>query len=86
MKAEFTAIIESAPEGGFWAMCPEIPGANGQGETVQEAKESLRAAVELIFDDRREDMLRGLPSTAIREAFQVGGNHEHGTENRSCSL
>jgi len=31
MKAEFTAIIEPAPEGGFWAICPEVPGgANGQ--------------------------------------------------------
>lgn len=31
MKAEFTAIIEAAPEGGYWAICPEVPGANGQG-------------------------------------------------------
>ncbi|MEI6389110.1 MAG: type II toxin-antitoxin system HicB family antitoxin [Spirochaetota bacterium] len=72
MKAELTAIIEAAPEGGWWALCPEIPGANGQGETVEEAKESLKAAVELILDDRREDMLRGLPSSAIREALQIG--------------
>lgn len=72
MKAELTAIIEPAPEGGFWALCAEIPGANGQGETVQEAKESLRSAVELIFEDRREDMLRGLPSDAIREALLLG--------------
>ena len=72
MKAEFTAIIEPAPEGGFWALCPEIPGANGQGETVQEAKESLRSAVELILEDRREDMLRGLPGDAIREVLQLG--------------
>jgi hypothetical protein len=39
---------------------------------VQEAKESLRSAVELILEDRREDMLRGLPSDAIREALQLG--------------
>jgi predicted RNase H-like HicB family nuclease len=50
MKAEFTAIIEAAPEGGFWALCPEIPGANGQGETVEEAKVNLREAIELIFE------------------------------------
>jgi predicted RNase H-like HicB family nuclease len=72
MQAELTAIIEPAPEGGWWAICPDVPGANGQGETVEEAKDSLCAAVELIFEDRREDMLRGLPSTAIQEAFQVG--------------
>lgn len=42
IKAEFTAIIEPAPEGGYWAVCPEIPGANGQGETIEETKDSLR--------------------------------------------
>ncbi|WP_097651135.1 type II toxin-antitoxin system HicB family antitoxin [Candidatus Chloroploca asiatica] len=69
MKAEFTAIIEPAPEGGYWAMCPEVPGANGQGETVAEAKENLRQAIELIMHDRREDMLRGLPDDAIQETI-----------------
>src|SRR3954471_17011166 len=44
MKGKFTAIIEEAPEGGCWAICPEVPGANGQGETVAEAKKSLRDA------------------------------------------
>ena len=44
MKWEFTAIIEAAPEGGFWAVCPEVPGANGQGESVEEARASLREA------------------------------------------
>ncbi len=29
MKAELTVIIEAAPEGGFWPICPEVPGANG---------------------------------------------------------
>lgn len=51
MKGEFTAIIESAPEGGYWAICPEIPGANGQGETVEEAKKSLEAAIILILQE-----------------------------------
>ncbi len=66
MKGEFTAIIEEAPEGGYWAICPEVPGANGQGETVDEAKESLRAAIRLLFEDRIEDMTRGLPDDAIQ--------------------
>ena len=72
MKSEFTAIIEPAPEGGYWAICPEVPGANGQGETIEEAKESLRQAIELILADRREDMLRGLPSDAVMEKVVVG--------------
>ncbi len=72
MKSEFTAIIEPAPEGGYWAICPEVPGANGQGETIEEAKESLRQAIELILEDRREEMLRGLPGDAILEKVLVG--------------
>ncbi len=71
MKAEFTAIIEPAPEGGYWAICPEVPGANGQGETVGEAKENLRQAIELILQDRREDILRGLPEDAIQEKVVI---------------
>ncbi|MBF8276392.1 MAG: hypothetical protein HW390_1465 [Candidatus Brocadiaceae bacterium] len=67
MKAEFTAIIEVAPEGGFWAISPEVPGANGQGETIEEAKTSLRRAIELIFEDRKADILRGLPEDAIQD-------------------
>ena len=50
-KAEFTAIIEPAPEGGDWAICPEIFRANGQGETIEEAKNRLREAIELILED-----------------------------------
>ena len=72
MKAEFTAIIEAAPEGGFWAICPEVPGANGQGETIEEAKNNLRDAIELIIEDRRADILRGLPGDAIQEKVMVG--------------
>jgi predicted RNase H-like HicB family nuclease len=72
MKGEFTAIIESAPEGGFWAICPEVLGANGQGETVEEAKASLRDAIQLIFEDRLDDVKRGLPPDAIQSVVAVG--------------
>lgn len=59
IKAEFTAIIEPAPEGGFWAICPEVPGANGQGETIEDSKNNLREAIELLLEDRKADILRG---------------------------
>ena len=72
MKAEFTAIIEPAPEGGYWAICPEVPGANGQGETIEEAKNNLREAIKLILEDRRQDILRGLPEDVIQEKVVIG--------------
>ncbi|MGD9210818.1 MAG: type II toxin-antitoxin system HicB family antitoxin [Desulfobacteraceae bacterium] len=72
MKAEFTVITETAQEGGFWAICPEVPGANGQGETIKETKISLRQAIELIFEDRKADILRGLPDDAIQDKVMIG--------------
>ena len=71
MKHEFTAIIEQ-DEGWFIAYAPEVPGANGQGRTKDEALQSLGQAIELILLDRREDGLRGVPDTAIREIVTVG--------------
>ena len=71
MKAKFTAIIEQAPGGGYWAICPEVPGANGQGETVAAAKTSLRDAIRLIFEDRIADARRGLPEDAIQTEIAV---------------
>ena len=71
MKGEVTAIIEKAPEGGYWAICPEVPGANGQGETIEEAQESLKEAVSLILLDRIEDIKRGLPSDVIQETIAI---------------
>ena len=72
MKAEFTAIIEAVPESGFWAICPEVPGATGQGETIEDTKDSLRQAIELILEDRKADILRGLPEDAIQDTVMIG--------------
>jgi len=71
MKNEFTSIIE---RDGDWyiAYCPEVPGANGQGRSKVEARESLAAAIALILKDRREDALRGLPKDAEKGTVQVG--------------
>lgn len=70
MPNEFTAIIEK-DEDWYIAYCPEIPGANGQGKTIEECKVSLSAAISLIMEDRREDALRGLPEDAIREVVAI---------------
>lgn len=70
MRNEFTAIFE---RDGEWivAYCPEIPGANGQGRTKEEAQSSLAEAIALILEDRREDALRGVPTDAERGTVTV---------------
>jgi len=70
MHNEFTAVFE---RDGDWyvAYCPEIPGANGQGRTKEDARRNLAEAIALILEDRREDGLRGVPPDAERETVTV---------------
>jgi predicted RNase H-like HicB family nuclease len=70
VRNEFTAIIERDADW-FIAYSPEVPGANGQGRTKDEARGSLAAAISLILQDRREDALRGVPPDAERETVIV---------------
>ena len=70
MHNEFTAIYEQDDDW-YIAYCPEIPGANGQGHTLDECRRSLADAIALILEDRREDALRGVPLDAIRETVVV---------------
>jgi len=56
MHNEFTAIIERDDDW-YISYCPEIPGANGQGRSVEESRKSLSEAIALILEDRREEDL-----------------------------
>jgi predicted RNase H-like HicB family nuclease len=71
MRNEFIAIVEK-DEDWFIAYAPEIPGANGQGRSKEEALGSLADAISLILEDRREDGLRGIPEGAMREVIAIG--------------
>ena len=70
MKNQFTSIIE---RDGAWhiAYCLEIPGANGQGKSKDEARDNLAEAIALILKERREEGLRGVPPEAMRETVVV---------------
>ena len=70
MHNEFTAVFE---RDGEWliAYSPEVPGANGQGRTMEECRQNLVAAIALILEDRRADGLRGVPEDARQEIIVV---------------
>ena len=68
MSLELTAVFREAPEGGYIAFVEELPGANTQGDTLEEARANLREAVELVLEANRaltEEDLVG--QTVIRE-------------------
>jgi predicted RNase H-like HicB family nuclease len=68
MALELTAVFLKAPEGGYVAFVEELAGANTQGETLDEARENLREAVELVLESRRAEIEEDLEgATVIRE-------------------
>ena len=65
-----TAVFEQVPEG-YVAFVEELPGANAQGKTLDEARENLREAVDLVIEANRqisEELIRG--KSVIREPFK----------------
>ena len=69
MKNTLTAVFEKGPEG-YIGYVEELPGANAQGETLEEVKENLKEAIELVLEANRkliEEELIG--KELIREPF-----------------
>ena len=70
---QLTAVFMQVPEG-FIAFVEELPGTNTQGETLEEARENLREAVELILEANRELTEKSLAGqTFVREPFGLSG-------------
>ncbi len=70
LRNEFTAVVEWG-EGWYIAFCPEMPSANGQGRTKEEAKQSLVGAILMLLEDSRNDSFRGIPDEAFCEVIVV---------------
>jgi len=49
----FTAVFVEDPKGGHSAYIEEIPGANSQGETLEEAKENLKEALQMVLETNK---------------------------------
>jgi predicted RNase H-like HicB family nuclease len=66
---KFTAIVHHGEpdEGGFWATCLEVPGANGQGETKEECLANLKEAIQLLLETEREEVFRLDPQAETTE-------------------
>ena len=70
MSTGFTAIFEKEQDW-FIGYCLEVPGANGQGRTLEECRKRLKEAITLILEDRKADGLRGIPSDAVQETIEL---------------
>jgi predicted RNase H-like HicB family nuclease len=66
MSYNFTAYFQQ--DGDYYiGFCPEVAGANGQGKTIDECRESLQEAVKMILDIQFEENLDQLGNDFIKE-------------------
>ncbi|MCL4393273.1 MAG: type II toxin-antitoxin system HicB family antitoxin [Chloroflexi bacterium] len=71
MELQFTAVFRRVPEG-YIAFAEELPGANTQGATLEEARTNLREAVSLVLDANRALAREDLGDIdVIREPIKV---------------
>jgi predicted RNase H-like HicB family nuclease len=70
MKLQFTAVFRRVPEG-YIGFVEELPGANTQGTTLEEARANLREAVELVLEANRQHIAETVGADAIREPLQI---------------
>jgi predicted RNase H-like HicB family nuclease len=70
-RMTFTAVYMPVPEG-YIGFVEEIPGANSQGETLDEVRENLREAVQLVLEANREMAEQALVGRDVeREPFEL---------------
>lgn len=71
MRITFTAVFQKVPEG-YIGYVEELPGANTQGDTLEEARENLKEAIELVLEANRELAEEALVGVdVIREPMQM---------------
>jgi predicted RNase H-like HicB family nuclease len=71
MDLNLTAVFKEV-DGGFIGFVEELPGANTQGATLEEARENLTEAISLILETNRqlaEEEIAGAP--VIREPIKI---------------
>lgn len=71
MKIQFTAVFQKVPEG-YIAFVDELPGANSQGATLEEARANLQEAIQMVLEANRalsEETVKG--KDVIRELLPM---------------
>ncbi|MBC7911412.1 MAG: type II toxin-antitoxin system HicB family antitoxin [Pyrinomonadaceae bacterium] len=64
MQMILTAVYQKVPEG-YIGFVEELPGANTQGETLEEVRENLKEAVQLVLEANRALAKDGLEGEEI---------------------
>ncbi|MBI2864431.1 MAG: type II toxin-antitoxin system HicB family antitoxin [Chloroflexi bacterium] len=71
MRIQLTAVFKKVPEG-YIGFVEELPGANTQGDTLEEARANLEEAVRMVLEANRESSEETLQGTdVIKEPLRL---------------
>src|SRR6058998_3028927 len=71
MKQRYHTIIKLASNGTYVGWVEEIPGALTHGRSLDECRENLRAALQLMLETHRDEARQGLDTSCIQESIEV---------------
>ena len=71
MKQRYHTIIKPEPNGWFVGWVEEIPGTITQGKSLQQCRENLRDALQLMVETHRDEARQGLDSSCIQESIEI---------------
>lgn len=71
MKREFNVVYTPIEDGWIMAQMPELPGAVTQGRDMDEAREMIQEAVELLLQSYRDQAAKIAPAGAVWETLTV---------------
>jgi len=71
MKREFNVVYTTIEDGWVMAQVPELPGAVTQGRDMNEAREMIQEAVELLLQSYRDNAVKAAPTGALWETLSV---------------
>jgi predicted RNase H-like HicB family nuclease len=70
-KLQLTAVFEPAAEGGFTCFFEEMPEVFSEGETIDEARENLQDAFQMMMEYHRDEAREHSSKTAQREVMEL---------------
>jgi predicted RNase H-like HicB family nuclease len=71
MKREFNVVYTPIEDGSVMAQVPELPGTVTQGRNMEEAREMIQEAVELLLQSYRDNATKVAPTGAVWETLSV---------------
>lgn len=71
MRREYTVIYQAIEDGWIMAQVPELPGGVTQGRDIDEARATIKEAVELLLQSYRENAVKDAPGGAIWETLTI---------------